>query len=410
MLQSRSPLPFALALLAGVSAAVTVQAAEPDVVEATGEAAIVNGDKAMAKERATQAALRNAVEQALGTVVVSDSETRDFQLTKDAILTSSTGYVSGYDVVESKEDSGTMLVKVRARVGKEKLAADAAAKGLTLRRMKMPRMAILIAEQHIGQTAPNAWWGPQGGGQQQGQVIGIDQRLAENTLIDEWGKVGFTFVDMQALAGKLKAANVASLNPSADQAREIGNLSDAEVIIVGTAVATKQGDLGKLLEDKSGGIQMTSCKASISARVFNADNGEILATAEAGKTALHIDTSVCNRKALIDAARVFAADMQTKLLEKWNANLSGGARVRMSVRGLDSFRALTEFKSALGTDLRGVQSVEQKAFKDGVADLDLKLQGGTEAFAGDLEARPLRRFKIRVVSLTANTIDVELAK
>lgn len=410
MRQSRHPLLFALALLAGVAAAAAAQAAEPTVVEATGEAAIVNGDKAMAKERAVQSALRNAVEQALGTVVVSDTETKDFQLMKDQILTSSTGYVSGYDVLEAKEDAGTMVVKVRAKVGKEQLAADAAAKGLTLRRMKMPRMAILIAEQHIGQTAPNAWWGPQGGGQQQSQVVSIDQRLVENTLIGEWSKVGFTFVDMQALAGKLKASNVASLNPSADQAREIGNLSDAEVIIVGTAVATKQGDLGKLLEDKGGGVQMTSCKGSISARVFNADNGEILATGEAGKTALHIDVSVCNRKALIDAARVFAADLQAKLLEKWNASLAGGSRVRMSVRGLDSFRALSEFKSALATDVRGVQGVDQKGFKDGVADLDLRLQGGTESFAGDLEAKPLRRFKLRVVSLTANTIDVEIGK
>lgn len=389
--------------------AATSQAAEGDAVEGKGEAAITNGDKAAAKERATKAALRDAVERTLGTFVVSDSQTKDFQLVKDQILATSSGYVSKYDVIDEKEENGAMVVRVKAVVGQGRISEDLAAKGLAIRQMKFPRIAVLIAEQQIGQTAPSSWWSPQGGGQNQGQTIMVDQRIAENTFVGEWAPAGFTFVDMQALAGKLRESKVTS-TPNEGQVKEVANLTDADVIIVGTAVASKQGDLGKLLDDKSGGVSMTSCKGSVTARIFNADSGEILATGEAGKTALHIDALVCGRKSLTEATKLLASDLQRKLLDAWNKRIGGASRIRMTVSKIDGFKILSELKQHLA-NVRGVQSIDQKSFKDGTADIDLRVDGGdTEALAGDLEARPLGKVKVRVTGVTANTISVEIAK
>jgi hypothetical protein len=400
------------ALFAGLMAMLApfaAHAADDNTVEAKGEAAIMNGDLAQAKERATKAALRDAVERKLGTYVASDTQTKDFALVKDQILTSAQGYVSSYDVIEEKQDGGSMVVRIKAKVASQKIEADAQARGLALRAMKFPRMAIMIAEQHLGQTAPAFGFdknAPQGG-----QAFTVDMRLVENLLIGDWTEAGFTFVDMEALSGKLKAAKVVSTNPSADDVRTIANLSDADVIIVGTAIATKQGDLGKLLNDKSGDVQMTSCKGAITARVFNADSGEILATSEASKTALHIDSLVCDRNALSAATKIFAADLQRKILESWNKRLMGGSRVRMTVK-VDSFKSLSEFKNLVKETIRGVQAVDQKSFKDGVADLDLRIDGGdAEALAGDLDSRPLGgKYKVKVTGVTSNTISVEVSK
>jgi len=385
-------------------------AAEADQsVEGRGEAAIVNGDKPAATDRATKAALRDAVERTLGTFVVADSQTKDFQLVKDKILSTSGGYVSKYEVVETKEENGAVVVRVKAVVGQGRINEDLAAKGITLSQMKYPRVAVLLAEQQINQGAPNAWWGKEGGGQNPGHVMTVDQRVAENTLIGEWSPAGFTFVDMEALAGKLRAANLVGV-PGDAQVREIANLSDADVIIVGTAVASKQGDLSKLLDDKSGAVAMSSCKGSVTARVFNSDSGEILATSEAAKTTLHIDALVCGRNALRDATRAMGADLQKKLLEAWSKRIGGQARVRMTVKGIDALSVLKDIKNALA-NLRGVQSVDQKAFKDGVADIDLRVDGGdTEALAGDIEAKPLGKVKMKVTGMTANTITCEVGK
>ena len=399
------------AALAGLVAILpTASRAADEAVEGKGEAAIVNDDKPAAKERAKKAALRDAVEKTLGTFVSASSETKDFQLMKDKVLTGATGYVSSFEVIDEKEDGGAMVVRVKAKVNQGKINDDAAAMHITLSQMKFPRMAILISEQLIGQAAPSAWWGPNGGGQQPGGMMTSDQRLVENALIGEWTAAGFSFVDMDALAGKIKAAKVVSTNPSADDVRTIGNLSDADVIIVGTAIATKQGNLSDLLNDDKGKVNMSSCKGMITARVFNSDSGEILATGEASKTQLHIDAMVCGRLALQGATKTFAADLKTKVLEAWNKRVNGQSRIRLKVK-VDGYALLKEFKNAL-PHVRGVQSVDQKAFKDNMADFDLKVDGGdAEALAGDLEGGRLGpKMKVKIVGVTSNTIDIELAK
>lgn len=397
---------FALGLAAAALLTAGPARAADDVAEVTvtGEAAIVNGDKPAAKEKAVKAALRNAVEQTFGTMVTGMSETKDFTLVKDQILTGASGYVSSYEVVSDKEDSGVIVVTVKAKVGKGKIASDAAARGLLISAKGFPRLAVIISEQHVGQTSPSAWWGPQGGGQNAGGTLVATQRIAENTLIDEWGKAGFTFVDLEALSGKLQQTGVVTTNPSADQIKTIANLVDADIIIFGTAIATKQGDVGKLMDDKSGGVQMQSCKAIISARAFNTDNGEILATAEGSKTALHIDTMVCNKTAIVNSAKAFAADMQAKILEKWNAQLTGGGRIRVKVKNVPNFKAVSDLKAALG-EVRGVSAVDSKGFKDGEVDLDVRFTGSGEDLAGALEG--LTKFKISVTGATANTVTAE---
>lgn len=404
-----------LACVAGARAA----SAETQTVEAVGEAAIVNDDRGAAVERATEDALRRAVEQACGTLVQTSSETKDFQLISDRILTQARGYVKSYEELDRRVDGGAMVVKVRATVGTEQLADDLVAIGLALSRKGMPRVAVLIAEQQIGQASPAAWWGTVAGGQaaqgQQGQgagpVVTIDQRLAENTFMSAWQKAGFSFVDLQALSGKIQLSGLVSTNPNGQQVREIANLSDADVIIVGTAVATKAGDLAAYMNTANGAPHMVSCKGVVSARAFNADNGEILAASETSKSALNIETFACGRIALTKATEELASDLQKKVLTKWNAELGGSLRVRMKVSGIDSFGTLAAFRSALTSGVvRGVQSVDQKSFKDGVADLDVRVKGSSEELAGEIEAKQPGKVKARVVSLTANTIEVNLGR
>lgn len=383
-----------------------------DVVETTGvgEVTIDNGDQADAKKRAEKAAVRDAVEKAMGTIIVSDSETKDFELVKDRVLSTSTGYVKSFEVLESNSTGATWVTKVKAKVGKADLDKDLQAQMGLIRQMGYPRIALLVSEQHIGQAAPSAWWGAQGGGAAPGAVVTIDQRLAENVLIEEWRPRGFSFVDLEALSGKIKAANVVSTNPSANQVRELANITDADIIIMGTAVATENGDLGKLMGDKSGRVAMKSCTAALSLRAFNADSGEIIAAGSAQKTFNHVSVPTCERTALSMATKTMSADLQAKLLEVWRARQGGAARVRMTVKNVANYAALNAFKAALAT-VRGVKAVDQKSFRNGSADLDLQLDGGdTEALAGDLESGRLGKVKASVIGVSANTIDVELVR
>jgi hypothetical protein len=106
-------------------------AAEPAAVEATGEAAIT-GNRSLARERAVEDALRNAVAQAAATLVSGEARGHDAQLVSDRILTGASGYVQSHEVLETRQDGRAIRVRVRAVVGLDRLAGDLAAIGLTL--------------------------------------------------------------------------------------------------------------------------------------------------------------------------------------------------------------------------------------------------------------------------------------
>lgn len=405
-------IPTLVALM--VVAAGTARAEDSDWVECRGDVQITGGDLARARAEGLRLAQRDCVEKKFGAFVVSDTQTKDFQLLKDQVMTSAQGYVTdvqNLDADGGKEENGVMVVRIKAKVSQGKIDEDAKARHLTLSAMKYPRLAVLISEQHLGQAAPSQWWGPQGGGNQAGQVITVDQRIAENTLIGEWTTAGFTFVDMDALAGKLKGANVVSTNPSANDVRTISNLLDADVILFGTSVASKQGDISAIMDDRSGQTKgMVSCKASLSMRVFNTDSGEILATGDAAKTEVRLGDLDCERIATKKATQALAKDLQAKVLTAWNKRAMGQSRVRLTVKGID-FAGLREMKGALSTNYRSVQGVDQKSFRDGVADLDLKVDGGdAEGLAEDISTKGFGKFKVKVVGVTGNTISLEAGK
>ena len=84
--------------------------------------------------------------------------------------------------------------------------------------------------------------------------------------------------------------------------------------------------------------------------------------------------------------------------------------MRLVIAKIMSIGDLSSAKSSLA-NVRGVQSVDQKSFKDGTADIDLRLDGGdTEAFAGDLDGKQLGKMKVKVVGYTPNTVNIELVK
>jgi hypothetical protein len=71
-------------ILLGAPGAWAAEQNEAKVVTAKGEAAI-QGDLPAAKERAREAALREAVNQVVGTTVTSVSEMADFTLVRDVV-------------------------------------------------------------------------------------------------------------------------------------------------------------------------------------------------------------------------------------------------------------------------------------------------------------------------------------
>jgi hypothetical protein len=367
---------------------------------AVGEAAVLSNDKPAARQKAIDDALRRAVEMAAGTRVSATTEMKDFQVKMDQVLTHAQGFVRRYEIVKEGMDGAVVQVTVRAFIGTAELDKDLEAMGLLMARKGMPRTMVLIAEQNIGMAAPHAAW-------MRGQdpLVSTDLRIAETTVLDSLKNGGFgQLIDPEVAAEKTVQVGGIATQITSAQARKLKSLTGAEVILFGQVIATARGELADL------GPGWRSCTASISGRAVNTDNGDILATAETTQNAAQLDDLTCGKEAIKRASRAFGQDMIKKIAARWSKDVSAGNEIQVTVRKVPSFRMASDFRAALTHHVRGVRNVSQRRFAGGTQELDVTVQGSTEDFAQELEAKKLGKFSVRVLGMTANTVDVELGQ
>jgi hypothetical protein len=361
--------------------------------EATGQAALT-GDLLAAKEQAKDDALRNCVQQVAGTMVTAATEVDQAKLLKDNIYSHSQGYVRKFTILSEKAEGNTYVVKMKCDVSESKLDDDLMAFGIAYRRAGMPRIAVLIAEQAINATQATGWW--QGGGNT------ADLRVVENAFMDRMEKSGFTFIDPEILAGKVKLEAVGA-DPNTQQAREIGVKAGADVVIVGRAIAKP---LGEIAIDNG---TFYSSVGNISARAVRVDNGEVIAATEfTGEAGKGFEVTTAGRNALSNAGRKLASDLFAKIGKVWTREQSGMRRVSLGVKGVDDYARLASFKNALTNQVRGVKDVQERSMEGGRAELDVTLSGTAQSFATDLATRKWSGFAVKVTKVTASTVEVEL--
>jgi hypothetical protein len=381
---------IAIALLA--LAVPAVAATEVKVTEATGEAAIVT-DVLAAKAAAKDDAMRNCVQQVATTVVTAATETDQAQLLSDKIYSHSQGYIKKFDVLEEKQEGNVWTMKARCEVSEGKLDEDMMAFGIAYRREGMPRVMVMIAEQAINATEASGWW--QGGGN------AADLRVMENSFMDRMSKSGFSFVDPEVLSGKVKL-EVVGADPNAQQAREIGSLAGAEIVIVGRAIAKP---LGTIALDNG---TFYSAVANVSARAVETKTGKILASAEfTGKAGKGFEQTTAGRNALSESGRQLAADLFAKIGKVW-AGRYGSRSIDLIVRGVDDFGRISAFKTAIVNGVKGVKAVQLRGMEDGKADMEVTLSVRAEEFAADLAARKLPGFTVKVKKVTQSSVEVEI--
>lgn len=71
---------------------------------------------------AKQNGFRNAIEQIVGQVIVSDQEVQGDRLTKDFIGGYSAGYVDAYEILETRQEGNKVIVKMNVAVASSKIA------------------------------------------------------------------------------------------------------------------------------------------------------------------------------------------------------------------------------------------------------------------------------------------------
>jgi len=361
--------------------------AAAQMITADGVAAIT-GNVAIAREKAIDDALRRAVEQAVGTLISSDTMTNNFQLVHDKILAQTSGYVKKYDIVKEQRVGDEFRVTVMADVGKQNLQRSLDALGLLHEIKEKPKVMVVIVEKVSGLYGTTGW-----------ETIGE----AENTLVQKLLAAGFTVVDQQQvrsnvpidkalrmLEGDLKAAAVAGIQ------------HNAQVVITGQANSKFAGP--KLL-----GTNMQSIQATVAAKVIRTDDARIIATRSAQAAKAHIDEMQGGVLAIQEASREVGDALIGDIVNTWKREVYGRSQqLTLVISGLSSYRHLTAIKKFLESDLQGVKAVHQRSFTQNLAELALDYAGKSSLIADELVNKKFTGFRLEPTNVTPSRLDVQV--
>ncbi len=306
---------------AGAEASRTVPRAATVIVSAGG----------MDKDEATRQAKRKAVERVAGTYIVSTTETRDYALIRDTILTRSNGFVERFEVIEQhQEPDGVCVVKARATVSVGGiLDAWAVVRGL-LGEMGRPKIMVCVRERIDDDV-------------RDGSTV---QTRLEKLLLES----GFDLVDRTQLeAIERERLDAALRKEKKTQLGAIARRHGAHLFITGTAWARfeRTGEVYRIPVQFYGG--------SANLRCFATDNAKLLSSRSAASTGADRMAARSASKALELLGETIAPRMRADILRHWQNVLEGLGEVTLIVSPL-SFTALGELEDELAK-LRGVREV-----------------------------------------------------
>lgn len=368
---------------------------EVQVVTSKGEGWFEGNDALIGKDRAVRDALAKAVEQAVGTMVLAETRVQNFQLLSDEIYTKTDGFVQNYKIINENAGKNVYEVTIQATVSTGSIKDKLDALGLLIDQVGKPRIMILIAEQNIGKQHYYYWWGHHRGEQ-------ADLTIAENTIMDRFREKGFELVDHNAQSKDIKVApayRVAELNDRA--AITLGKQADAEVVIVGKALAKSIGLVA--------GTAMKSVQANVSLRAIQTDNGTVLSSGAEHAAAVHIDEVTGGVEALKRASAKMAEKMMDDIIKNFQKRVGATTLVQLTINGLSGHEDLRKFKDMLKGQVRGIDRIYERSFSGNVAKMDVDVKGSAQSLSAEISRKSFKEFAVKVTSTTWNTIEINLS-
>lgn len=350
-------------------------AQEPVWVMAKGAASTAKVPRGEARTLAIQDAQRNAVEQAIGTMLSSETLVENFILIKDKILTRVEGYVKKYELTEEKIEEGEYRVTIRAQVEQTSLADDIRALAHILPRMNYPTIVIAMKQQTLSKNA---------------EVIDIDLSSAEQVLVAELSEKGFIVAEPSALElEKMRQASFfGAVNNKLTQAIE--QASHLAQAIVAVQV---------VMQDNGGNPyneRLHSYSALMTAKVYETVTGRVIASASSEANSVHISLVSGSQNAAKEAAKALAGQVSSKIVKTWLDYCYNDHDIRLVVDGIP-FDEVARTQETLMNKIQGIVRVNKKAFLQKRAELIIGWKDCNISRLAESISRELKHLKISEV-------------
>ncbi len=357
-----------------------------EMITADGYAAMTSGNKVIARDKAVDDALRKAVEQAVGTMVSSDTMTESYKVIHDKILARTSGYVERYKILSEGVEGDLYRVRVQAEIGRADLTNDLNALGLLHVMVEKPKVMVIIDEKIGGLYGTT-------GSESVGQ--------AESTIIEKLINSGFNVVDADTVRANISRDKALRILEGDNKAAAAEGLKHgAQIVITGKAFSKNAG--GRLY-----GTNMQSIQATLQARVVRTDTGKVIASKSAQGAQAHIDEMQGGALAIKEASERLSDELIDMIVKQWSGEVYGRSQeITVMISGLVSYRHLAAVKKILEKETQGVKAVHQRSFTGGIAELAIDYGGKSTNIADELANRKFTGFRLEPTNVTPHRIDI----
>ena len=361
-------------------------------VTSEGVGIVVDGDRAMARDRAIGDALRNAVKEAVLTIVSSEKAAEISPTLNDTIYGQSDGYIQNYKILSENQTPNLHTVMIQATIDMGNLEKDLEVHGIIPRQASKQGVLLLIAEKDIGKEKYCYWWGVQ-----RGDVT--SPMIAEKTIRDQLRRKGFFLLDSKALGKRLQIPFYFQVAELSNQgAIALGNQAGAEIVIVGSVTAKAMGAIS--------GTPMMSAQADISLRAIETETGKILSWIREQAVSIHVDEITAGSESIQKAStrivEKMVQDINVNILEK----PAPAGMVELTVYGLPGIEALRRFKKFLRDQIPGVKGIQEKSFSEKMVQMDVKIEGSARSWIHVLSRTSFKEFSLVTVRTSGNAIEL----
>ena len=381
-MRKRNPgLAAILLLLLCFSSVEAVFGAVTQTIRTTGTGVIVGQDQASAFEQAKKAALREAVEQAAGTLVTSSTQVASFVAVQDDIRLQTTGYVRRYVVVsQGAMDSHTYQVTLDAEVDLGQLHRQLEAMNLLIDAAGDPPLLCLGKEVVVTDHAEEVAWGVVA----EQLEKGLKSASSHFSLVTPW-------------AGQWQEAG----------ALELARSQGAEVLVTGKATvrslpSTRIPSGGDLKE-----LGISSAAAEVVLKLMWVDTGEVVATLTQRSRAADRSFEAAARKAVRQGVESLTAELVKTLLADWRDKVYSGREVQLQVQA--SADQLRQFERDFPISVGGIDALYPRGFSAGIARYDARAHSQGFQIARELSAKGLGDLNVEILLVTNNTLQLKLS-
>ena len=336
-------------------------------------------------------AKRAAVEEAIGTVIHSETEVRNYTVHKDVILTRTMGAVrSVKELSRTKDPDGTVTVIIRASVVSSILRDDLAALRILLESMEKPRVMVMIKESNIDKDS-------------------LFNSVAETEIIRYLTEKEFELVD-PATVERLKKHEQAlqAMEGNVQAAAAIGAEAGAEMVITGKAISSVAEGLSNQI------VGFNSCQADVSIRVIVCATAKILAAKTGHAAAVHINPQSGGAIAIRKAAKKVMDDyLFEKIVGSWQDIINNGIPLRVIVSNVKSFRISKAVMNAINDASTSIVKVTKRNWNEGTGllELEVKYKGNSDGFSETIDSNSIPTGgKLLVTGSTLNSVRIKVGQ